>query len=126
MEDFCTTMIFPFVSREFLHRLELGLQWNNLAPTSFNILAGHLSSVRSSCPTMNLHRRDFIKSTLTASAAAAILGPSNVSAAPVPVTSPSSSTGREYYELRAYRLKPDAPHALLDAYLEKALVPALN
>ena len=75
---------------------------------------------------MNLHRRDFIKSTLTASAAAAVLGRVNVSAAPVPATSPSSIAGREYYELRAYRLKPDAPHALLDAYLEKALVPALN
>src|SRR5206468_4107701 len=34
--------------------------------------------------------------------------------------------GREYYELRMYRLKPDASHALLDAYLEKAFIPALN
>jgi hypothetical protein len=28
--------------------------------------------------------------------------------------------------LRAYRLKHGAPHALLDAYIEKALIPALN
>jgi len=74
---------------------------------------------------MKLHRRDFIKTALTASAAAT-LGSMKASAA---VASPSSTTAtsaREYYELRAYRLKPDAPHALLDAYLEKALIPALN
>lgn len=33
---------------------------------------------------------------------------------------------RDYYEWRCYRLKADAPHALLDTYLEKALIPALN
>ncbi|HWA84736.1 MAG TPA: NIPSNAP family protein [Opitutus sp.] len=36
------------------------------------------------------------------------------------------ATGREYYELRAYRLKAGAGHAVLDAYLEKGLIPELN
>lgn len=44
----------------------------------------------------------------------------------------SSASGREYYELRCYRLKADtrlkadAARAPLDAYLEKALLPALS
>lgn len=46
--------------------------------------------------------------------------------AAVSVPASSSSSAREYYELRMYRLKPDAPHTLLDTYLEKALIPALN
>ena len=33
---------------------------------------------------------------------------------------------REYYELRAYRLKGGANRGLLDAYIEKAAIPALN
>jgi hypothetical protein len=33
---------------------------------------------------------------------------------------------REYYELRAYRLKSGANSALLHAYIEKAAIPALN
>ena len=33
---------------------------------------------------------------------------------------------REYYELRVYRLKSGADHALLDAYVEKAAIPELN
>lgn len=73
---------------------------------------------------MNLDRRDFIKTALTVSAAASAMGGLKASAA----TTPSDSVGaeREYYELRAYRMKPDAPHTLLDGYLEKALIPALN
>ena len=38
----------------------------------------------------------------------------------------SGDTGREYYELRAYHLKSGADRALLDTYLGKALIPALN
>lgn len=68
---------------------------------------------------MKLHRRDFLKTTLAASAAAT-LGAGKLSAAD------RSATGREFYDLRAYRLKPGASHALLDAYLEKALLPALT
>ena len=71
---------------------------------------------------MQIHRRDFLTTTVMASAAAA-LGTLETSAADQPA--PPAGT-REYFELRAYRLKPDAPHALLDAYLEKALIPALN
>ena len=35
-------------------------------------------------------------------------------------------SNRDYYELRAYRLKSDAGHELLDEYLAKAAIPALN
>jgi hypothetical protein len=38
----------------------------------------------------------------------------------------AAEAGRDYLELRAYRLKPGAPHALLDSYLEKAFIPAVN
>jgi len=71
---------------------------------------------------MNLSRRTLLKSTLAATATAA-LG-SRLSAAP-------AAADREYYELRCYhlkagtRLKADANPALLDTYLEKALLPAL-
>ena len=70
---------------------------------------------------MNLNRRDFLKTSLAASAAGALSG-LNASAAETGATGPV----REYIELRAYRLKPGASPALLDAYLEKALIPALN
>ena len=36
------------------------------------------------------------------------------------------SGNREYYELRGYRLKGGANRGLLDAYIEKAAIPALN
>src|ERR1035441_5832920 len=63
-----------------------------------------------------LNRRDFLKTTLAASATAALAGLRGRALAP----------GRDYYELRAYRLKAGASHALLDGYLERALIPALN
>ena len=47
-----------------------------------------------------------------------MLGSRTAVAAPAPA--------RDYLELRAYRLKPGAPHTLLDGYLERALIPALN
>jgi hypothetical protein len=69
----------------------------------------------------NLNRRDFLKTSLAASATAALAGmPATAKAA----DSPASSG--EYYELRAYRLRPGASHALLDAYMEKAFIPAVN
>ena len=64
-------------------------------------------------------RRTFLKTSLAASAAAT-LGPVKLSAAEKP------TAGREYYELRSYRLKPGASAAALDGYLAKALIPALN
>jgi hypothetical protein len=69
----------------------------------------------------NLNRRDFLKTTLAASATAALAGlPSAARASETP------APGGEHYELRAYRLRPGAPHALLDSYLEKAFIPAVN
>jgi hypothetical protein len=66
----------------------------------------------------DLSRRTFLKTSLAASAAAALPG---AAAAAVP-GAPS-----QYIELRAYRLKsPTADHAPLDAYLREAFIPALN
>ncbi|MBL9201621.1 MAG: NIPSNAP family protein [Opitutaceae bacterium] len=65
---------------------------------------------------MNLPRRAFLKSSLTASALAATT--SRASAAP-------AGAAREYYELRAYRVKPGASLAPIEGFLEKALLPAL-
>jgi hypothetical protein len=69
---------------------------------------------------MKFQRRDFLKNSLAASATAALA--SRVQAAPAA----SSLAGREYYELRAYRLKAGAPRTGLDTYLEKAFLPALD
>jgi hypothetical protein len=68
----------------------------------------------------NLNRRDFLKTTLAASATAALAAASPAKGAEAP------AKDGEYIELRAYRLKPGASHALLDSYLEKALIPVLN
>lgn len=73
---------------------------------------------------MNLPRREFLKTTLAASATAAFAAPLAATTAQPP--------GREYYELRCYRLqagtrlKADAEVAPLDAYLEKAFLPSLG
>jgi hypothetical protein len=73
---------------------------------------------------MQLPRRDFLKGTLAVSATAALGSPA--------LAADKASAGREYYELRCYRLKADtrlkadANPALLDAYLEGALLPALG
>jgi len=69
----------------------------------------------------DINRRDFLKTSLAASATAALAGMASTSKAGEP-----QIAGGEYLELRAYRLRPGAPHALLDGYLEKALIPALN
>jgi hypothetical protein len=67
---------------------------------------------------MTLARRDFLKTTLTASAALA--GSASFASAA------QTGAGREYYELRSYRLKPDGSAAPLHGYLEKAFLPALS
>lgn len=73
---------------------------------------------------MHLPRRTFLKSTLAASAATALA--SKLSAAP------AASAGREYYELRCYRLqagtrlKAEPDPTLVDGYLKNALLPALG
>lgn len=69
---------------------------------------------------MTLARRDFLKNTLTVSAAAALAGTASSASAAQP------GPGREYYELRCYRLKPDGSASPLHGYLEKTLLPALS
>jgi hypothetical protein len=58
---------------------------------------------------------------MAASATTALAGVSSSAA-----ESGAPANNRDYFELRTYRLKPGASHALLDSYLEKALIPALN
>lgn len=70
---------------------------------------------------MKIQRRDFLKTSLAASAAAAI--PSHALAAS---SASSTAAGREFYELRAYKLKPGPWRAGLDTYLEKGVLPALG
>jgi len=69
-----------------------------------------------------MKRRDFIKASLTASALAGVAH-ANL---PVSAAEAANMANRDYYELRAYRLKPGANHDLLDGYLEKAAIPAFN
>jgi hypothetical protein len=66
-----------------------------------------------------MKRREFITGSLAASALA---GVGNLAAA----AEKGQSMERDYYELRAYRLKAGANHDLLDSYLEKAAIPAWN
>lgn len=72
---------------------------------------------------MLLPRRSFLKTTLAASATAALATRSSAAG--------DSAAKREFYELRCYhlqagtRLKADADPGPLDAYLETALLPAL-
>ena len=69
-----------------------------------------------------MKRREFLRTSLAASALAGV-SHSNL---PALAADPANATHREYYELRAYRLKSGANHDLLDGYLEKAALPALN
>jgi len=66
---------------------------------------------------MNMKRRAFLRTSLAASATVA---------AAARLTAAPAAAAREYYELRSYRLKAGAPRALLETYLEKALLPALD
>ena len=69
-----------------------------------------------------MKRREFIKTSVAASALAGLVPAWQSASAAEPV----SREGQEYYELRVYRLKSGASHDLLDAYLGKALLPGLN
>lgn len=71
---------------------------------------------------MHLPRREFLKASLAASAAGAFASQASAASA----SSSARGSGREYYELRAYKLKPGASTDTLDAYLEKAVLPALE
>ena len=74
---------------------------------------------------MNVPRRSFLKTSVSAS----VLAATQLGGAPT-----IASVNREYYELRAYRLnagtglrlKAGADPSLLDGYLERALLPALD
>ncbi len=69
-----------------------------------------------------MKRRNFLKTSLAVSALAG-LNPASMTAS---AAQSAASSKQEYYELRAYRIKSGSDHALLDAYLEKAAVPAYN
>jgi hypothetical protein len=69
-----------------------------------------------------MKRREFIKGSIAATALGGI-GSATLSVA---AAESGSAAGREYYEIRAYRLKEGANHDLLDGFLEKAAIPALN
>jgi hypothetical protein len=66
---------------------------------------------------MRTSRRRFVASTFAASAAAA---------ASTADLRAQKAAAREYYELRAYRLQSGSSATSLDAYFEKALLPALE
>lgn len=68
-----------------------------------------------------MKRRDFLKKTVAVSALAGI-SPIGLT----PQAADTTSAGREYYEMRLYRLKSATDRGLLDGYLEKALLPALT
>ena len=68
---------------------------------------------------MNPNRRTFLKTSLVASASAALASATSAAAA-------TPRAAREYYELRSYRLKTGGSRAPLETYLEKALLPALS
>ena len=70
---------------------------------------------------MKIQRRDFLKTSLAVSAAAAVGSRAEAASS----AGPSVLAG-EYYELRSYRLKAGASQAGLDSYLEKGLIPALG
>jgi hypothetical protein len=69
-----------------------------------------------------MKRRDFLKTSVAASALAGF-GPAGLTLA---AAETSATAKRDCYEIRAYRLKSDADHQLLDGYLAKAAIPALN
>lgn len=69
-----------------------------------------------------MKRRAFLKTSL---AATALTGLASTSIS-VTAAEPAAAAGRDYYDLRTYRLKAPDDQKLLDGYLEQALIPALN
>ncbi len=67
-----------------------------------------------------MKRRSFLKASVAATSLAGI------SSASLAASVSEAPANREYYELRVYHLKSGVDHALLDDYLGKALIPALN
>jgi hypothetical protein len=69
---------------------------------------------------MKIQRRDFLKTSLAASATAALASGAHAAAGS------SAAKGREYYEVRCYRLKPGGSRAPVEGYLGRGLLPALE
>ena len=67
-----------------------------------------------------MKRRTFLKTSIAVTSLAGVV-PAGLCASVA-----ESPANRDYYELRAYHLKDSADRPLLDTYLEKALIPALN
>lgn len=67
-----------------------------------------------------MKRRDFIKTSVAASAL------TSLSAAFSARAGESNPAGREFYEIRAYRFKAGSSHDLLDGYLAQAFIPGMN
>ena len=65
-----------------------------------------------------MQRRQFLSSSLAASALAAQTGAAQVAG--------PTFSGRQFYELRKYHLQSGPQEKAADAYLEQALIPALN
>ena len=68
-----------------------------------------------------MERREFLTSSLAASALALAKESSAQSVAPTPSGKP-----REYYEIRKYHLQSGPQTKLTDNYVSNALIPALN
>lgn len=69
-----------------------------------------------------MKRREFLQTSLTATA----LGSLSAALLSTAAAEPAAAGPREYYELRIYRLKDVAAKPRLDAFLEKAALPAWN
>ncbi|HVM50880.1 MAG TPA: NIPSNAP family protein [Candidatus Acidoferrum sp.] len=70
-----------------------------------------------------MKRREFLK---TSVAASTLLGLGSAEAVARPGADAAGGKHREHYELRVYHLKSPDNRPLLDSYLSKALLPALN
>ncbi len=70
-----------------------------------------------------MDRREFLASSLAASAVAAMAPRGTLEAAP---QSAGASGGREFYELRRYHLNSGPQRTLCNDFFRDALIPALN
>lgn len=71
---------------------------------------------------MTMKRREFLKSTMAVSAVAGL----SATVLSRSEAAPAQDSRRDVYELRVYRFKSGASTAPLEAYLEKAAIPAFN
>jgi hypothetical protein len=69
-----------------------------------------------------MKRREFLQKSLVATSLAGLAFGSETSS----TAQPAATAGREYYELRSYRLKENGESGLLHEFLEQAALPALN